>query len=137
MLALVGWTDWLLLWFPFRLGVPEWEFGTISGAFDAMALGTIGFLVLATVVARGGTRTLGRVLALTALGVSLLCLVLWVLYLLNVPLAVNAVQPELKGVLEKSVIKTSLLALFYAGGYGALGVYGLRLLNVKTKGAVG
>src|SRR5689334_14868275 len=56
VLAIVGWTDWALLWVPLRFGVVEWEFGTISQSFDALPLATIGTAALVAAALNGGWR---------------------------------------------------------------------------------
>lgn len=125
-LAVVGWLDWALIWFPLDFGNPQWEFGNISASIDALPLGTLGLgLIAASVVARGGRWTPRVLGVLFALG-SLLLLGLLVIYLLDVPLALRSVQPQMRSVLRLAMMKTVVSALVYAVLYGGLAFLTLR-----------
>ena len=111
----MGMTDVALGWYPASFGNAEWEFGAISAALNGLALPTLGlYLVLAGTIARRQV-ILGKVLAvalvLLALGIGALA----VLYVTDVPLALNSVaaDPMLTAGMKKAIIKGSLLLVAY------------------------
>ncbi len=130
VLAVIGWTDILLAWYPPKFGTVEWEFGTISATIDSMPLGTMGLAALAaSAIARGATRPVRIVGVLCWLIAGVLLGVL-ALYLLDLPVAWNGVQEGLRPMLGKAMLKTSLLTLAYIGLYGWLGWFTRRRLRV-------
>lgn len=119
-LALAGWTDAFLLWLPPNFADPEWEFATSSTFFDAVPLGTIG---LAAVAAGALNRSLRPVLLTLAVVFPLLTLVFLgaaALFFLTSVAAWGDVEPALRPVLERIVIKTSILSATYILLYGWL-----------------
>lgn len=120
-LAVVGWTDAALLWYPLGFGSAEWEFATTSTFFDALPLGTIGLVALAVgALARGSTwllRLLG--LAFPLLAVALVAV--FALFVLNAVVAWNRVDPGFRVMLDRAVLKTSVLSMTYIVLYGWLG----------------
>jgi hypothetical protein len=131
-LAVVAWTDLVLLWFPLRFGSPEWEFGTISAHFDGMPLATIGLLAL-TIGAMGrGWRLTTRVLAIVLLVLAVAFVAVFAIFLLDVPLALRGVAAELRPAIVKAVVKASVYALTYVALYGWLAAY----LWGKTRASV-
>jgi hypothetical protein len=116
-LALVGWADVLLTWYPPRWGSLEWELGTISSTFDALALGTLGLAMLAAgLIARGWSRTSRAVSVLTIVIVVALSF-LMLMFALDVAPALRVVNPALRGALKKSMLKTATIAVLYLGTY--------------------
>jgi hypothetical protein len=113
--TVMGLADIALGWYPLGLGNSEWEFGTISGSLNALAIPTIGlYLMAASAIARGDRRA-GRVIAVVlALGCITL-LVLGVIYLTVIPLALKAVagnELTLLG-MRKGIAKGLLLGIGY------------------------
>src|SRR5688500_7396536 len=54
VITLVAAGDLALAWYPFRVGVPEWEFGTIAASFAGLPLLTMGLAaLLGSMLARG------------------------------------------------------------------------------------
>lgn len=120
-LALVGWTDAALLWYPLDFGTPEWEFATTSTFFDALPLGTIGLTALAiAAIFRGSSRLLRALSVLLPVLAALFVLVLG-LFLLNAVVAWNQVDPALRVMLDRAVLKTSVLGLTYIVLYAWMG----------------
>jgi hypothetical protein len=118
--ALVGWFDLALLWYPLRFGDPEWEFGTISAHFDGMPLGTVGLaLLVAGAIGRGWRRT-SRLLAVVCLLVVVGLLAISVIYLLDVPLALRATAPQIKPVMKKAMLKAGVFSATYTVLYAWL-----------------
>lgn len=120
-LALVGWTDASLLWYPLQFGTPEWEFATTSTFFDALPLGTIGLTALAiAAIARGSPRLL-RLLAVLFPVLAAAFVAVLGLFLLNAVVAWNRVEPAYQVALDRAVLKTSVLGMTYILLYGWLG----------------
>jgi hypothetical protein len=111
--ALLGWTDALLLWYPLRIGMPDWEFATISGMFDALPLATIGTLLVVAWLLVEGNRP-GRLLVGSALLVVVfgLCAA-FVLFALSFLTGLGAVDGDTQWLLVRAGIKTSVAAFAY------------------------
>ena len=119
-LTVIGWTDLALLWYPFRLGNPEWEFGTISGFFDGLPLGTIGLTLITIGTMRRGLRRTSRALGVLFGVIALMLMATFAIYLLDVPLALRSAAPEMKVILKKAMLKTGVFFLAYVSFYGWL-----------------
>ena len=118
--SVVGWTDLALLWYPLNFGNPQWEFGTISGHFDGMPLGTLGISIL-TVGAYGkGWHRTTRVFAVIVAVIAVLLFAISVIYLLDVPVALRGTAPEMGGLLKKAMFKTGVFAAVYICFYSWL-----------------
>ena len=133
---LAGLTDLTLAWIPLHLGNAEWEFGTISRSLDSLPLPLLGIsLVLASGVARGSrgwVRTGVVILGLLAVWV----VVSAILYALDIPLALRAVQqqPQVLAGLHKSITRTVLQAVLYAGAASVLTWQGWKRLRAGNSG---
>ena len=133
--ALVSMIDLAMLIFPARLSSLDWEFGTISAVVDNLPLVTLGFgLMTASAVARGwtsGRRFMIGVLLVTAVIVAGMTVV----FVLDIPAALRAVDPGLKPTIKKAVLKTSSMGLLYTLLYATLGIWAWRMRGT-AKGAV-
>jgi 4-amino-4-deoxy-L-arabinose transferase-like glycosyltransferase len=111
--AILGFTDVALGWYPLGLGNPEWEFGTISGSLNAMAIPILGlYLALASAIARSD-RMAARIIAVI-MGVLLAIVIsLGVIYLTDIPMAFKAVQSSTFVTLgiKKAIAKALLLGV--------------------------
>lgn len=130
----VGVVDIGLLWWPLQLGTGEWEFGVISRTFDSLALGTTG---LVFVTAAAAVR--GRVVALRILSIVAVLLFCWLaasflLYALNVPVALNAVPEQVRPQLVRAIGRTTAFAGLYIAFFGWLGWFTGRRAGAATKG---
>ena len=125
--GLIAGADLLLTWYPFNLGSPEWEFGTVTASLDGLPLLVMGLtLSLASGVARG-RRWLVRVVAVLLLILAALIVVAAVLYVTNVPIALKSVQdPVIRTGLKKAIAKTSVQAVVYPAALLWLAVKGWR-----------
>ena len=125
-LAIVGIADWLLAWFPLALGNPEWEFGTVVSTFSGLPLITMGFAgLVASAMARGIRWQLVAVGSLMLLWAVLVIGAL-VIFLLDIPVALRAVQgPARLGIL-KAIVKTALLGVVFTTVYVIGGIAALR-----------
>lgn len=134
MLALVGWTDVALLWVPPNFGNVEWEFATLSGMFDALPLATLGLVGMAAgAAARDGRRVL-RAMSIVLPCISFLLLGAFAVYALGAVVAWQSVEQEMRVVLLRALVKTSVVAVLYIVLYGWLGLRCAR--TAKGKGAV-
>lgn len=118
-IAIVGWTDLVLLWYPLHFGNTQWEFGTISAHLDGMPLGTIGFALLAAGAIGRKSRRLARVLALAATLVVVGLLAMSLFYLLDVPLALRT-APDARILLVKAMVKAGAFSITYTVLYAWL-----------------
>ena len=126
VLALAGLGDWLLAWFPMRLGTPEWEFGTIVSTFSGLPLITMGFAgMLASAAARGIRWQMVTVAVIVLLFATWL-LAAFVVFLLDVPIALGAVRGVARLGIIKAIAKTSMLAVLFSTVYLVAGVSALR-----------
>lgn len=126
ILGLIGWIDVLLLWYPFRLGDAEWEFGTVSATFDALPLATIGLVavaVAAKVAAGPGVRKLVAGFAIVA-AVALLAAA--VLFGLSFVQGWGNIPDEASWMLIRAGVKGTLFAMAYTGLYLWLALMLLR-----------
>jgi hypothetical protein len=117
-----GGIDLALLWYPARLGVPEFEFVTISQFVAGLPVLTTGLVALALVAL--GTENSRLRLGVGA-GVVLMLVLLFallVLYALTVPIALKAqLNPDIRTGVKKSILKTTVQFATYGLGYLALG----------------
>jgi hypothetical protein len=111
----LGLIDIGLGWYPAALGNLEWEFGTISGSLNALAIPMLGlYLMLASAIARSD-RGMARVVSLL-MGLLLVGLVgLGVIYLTVVPVAIKSVAGNALVSLgiKKGVAKAVTLGIAY------------------------
>lgn len=110
---LVGGTDFLLAWFPLDLGTREWEFGTVTGSFDGLPIVLLGVGALLSASVQIGRRWWTVASGVVA-GVLLLTVVsAFVLWLTNVPLALQSVPAEAAVGLKKALVKTLVQGVTY------------------------
>ena len=130
LFTVVGLLNTVLLWYPFRFGVPEYEFGSVAASLDGLPVTMMGLtLALAGSRARGmaGASLLATVLLWV---VSALVIAGGVLYWLNVPLALQQVtEPVIRTGIKKSMAKVTVQALVYPAAMIAMAIMGSR----KTK----
>ena len=124
VLALVGWLDVALLWYPPQLGNANWEFGTIGQSMDAMALGTVGLLLVACGIrGRGGNRAWPRLFAILFFVLTVFCVACMGLFALNIGQMFRLVSdPSATPGLRRAIFKTLFNASVYAVGYLVAGV---------------
>lgn len=117
LFVVVGGTDALLVWYPFRFGNPDWEFGSITASLNGLPLPVMGLaMVLAAALARRQyllVRVVGVLLGILALVV----LLMGVMYATNVPIGLRSVtEPVARQGLKKAIVKTVVQLLFYPAG---------------------
>ena len=126
VLSVVGVGDWVLAWVPMRLGSPEWEFGTIAATTAGLPLTAMGFAALLGAAIARGIRwqviTMGWVLLVWAIVVFGAVLI----FMLDVPLALRAVEGTAHLGIIKATIKTVFLGLVFSVAFGVAGFGALR-----------
>lgn len=135
-LSAVALIDLSFVWFPLRIGSPEWEFATIARTFDALALGTVGLVLILLSVVRGGHRTGLALLAALMTTVTLVLFGAVLIYALNVTVALGAVPAEAKSALLRAIARTGTLMFVYVTLYGWLSWFTWRRLGATTKETV-
>lgn len=126
-LALAGFFDLSLAWYPLGIGNPEWEFGTVSATLNSLPLATVG-LVLALASALENGQVI-RARAISGLFVALVVLVVAsaILYAMDIPLALKAVQnPLAHAGLVKAIIKALGLIVVYTVVFSWIAVMSWR-----------
>jgi Ca2+/H+ antiporter len=122
-LAVVGWTDVALLWYPLNLGNVEWEFATVAAHVMGMPLGTLGFAMLAAGALGRGWRGLGVTVASGSGVVAFSLVALAVLFALAVPVALAGTAPEMRTILDKTLLKVTVYLVAYFAFYSWLAFY--------------
>jgi hypothetical protein len=121
-----GLGDWVLAWIPMRFGSPEWEFGTVASTIAGLPLITMGFAGLLASAAARGIRWQLITVALAVLFFAMCVVFAFIIFLLDVPIAVRAVQGIARVGMFKAIAKTSMLALLFSMVYVVAGVAALR-----------
>ena len=128
--VLVGGIDTLLIWYPPSFGTPEWEFGSITASLDGLPVPTMGLVLLLASALHGGNVRLAKVLAVVLTILAVVILLAAVLYAINVPLGLRAVQnagPVATQGMKKSIIKAAVQMLVYPAGYILVAVRTFKL----------
>lgn len=112
-IAIVGWTDILMAWYPLQFGSLEWEFGTISRTFDGLPLGTVGLLGIVAGLAAGGRRRGMLVMSAILAVITLVLIGLAGLYLLDAAPAWAASAPPVRETLKVAFIRTPIFIVTY------------------------
>ena len=118
LFLLVGGGDVLLTWFPLDMGNREWEFGTITAAFNGLLTVTFGLLMTLLWASQGARTWPLRTLAVVFGLVGVLILLIGGLYWTTVPLALQAVEgsPVRVGIV-KAVAKTGFQGVAFPVAY--------------------
>jgi hypothetical protein len=109
----LGLLDVALGWYPPAFGNPEWEFGTISGTLNALAIPMLGlYLVLASAIARSDRRS-ARAVSVGMAVLLLMVLGLGLVYLTVVPLAIKSVSNNALVAfgMKKAIVKAVALGI--------------------------
>jgi hypothetical protein len=144
VLAVAGWVDVALFYYPSQFSSPEWEFGTIAQTFDAMPLPTLGLLLIALGIrARGGSVLWSRSMAVVLAIVALLCIAALLLFAMDVPLALKAMKsaggqadPQqaalISSGLKRGMAKVILFSVCYATAFAWMAVIMWRVRREPT-----
>lgn len=125
LLAVMGWIDIALHWYPPAFRSPEWELGTVATTFAALPLPTMGLMAaLGSAMARAARRNL-VVLSVVQVLIVLFLAASLIAFLLDVPLALRAVAaPGVPGPAAIEMKRTIVRALVMGIGFGAVYLYG-------------
>lgn len=131
LLAVIGLVDVLLYLYPPAFDSAEWEFGTMTAILSGLPLPSIGFGALAAwVLVQGGRKTRVAVsLALFAMGI--LVAAAYLLFLLNVPLALSASEGPQGAVITRAIIRTTVMGAGFGAAYLVGGMVMVRTLSGK------
>jgi hypothetical protein len=121
VLALIGWIDIALLWYPLQLTNLEWEFSTVTAAINALPLATMGMTLAAVAAVARRSRAVAQVLGTFSLLVIFVVVGWSVLYGLTLTAGYGAVDPAIRPLFVRAVAKTSVLVVVYALFYSWLG----------------
>ena len=115
----VGGVDTMLTFIPSAFGSTEWEFGSVTAAFNGLPLPVLGTALLAAAGLVRGWRLLVRVLAGGMVLAVLAILALGVVYLTTLPQALNAAQ-QAGGIgpigIKRAAVKTVVQLVSYPVG---------------------
>jgi hypothetical protein len=126
VLAFVGLTDAVLVFYPARFGDPSWEFGVLSTAVSAMPLLLVGVAAMLSSAIARQKRWHARVFATLAILLGLVVLFIFVLYLTTVPMALKLAPAEIMAGIYKSILRTSVMSTAFAATFIAGGVMTIR-----------
>ena len=133
--VLVGGIDTLLIWYPLSFGTPEWEFGSITASLDGLPVPTMGLVLLMASALHSGSVRLAKIVAVLMLILAVVILLAAVLYAINIPLALRAVQnagPVATQGMKKSIIKAAVQVLSYPAGYVLMAMRTFKLSRSST-----
>ena len=110
---LVGGADFALVWFPPNFGAREWEFAAVTQSFNGLPILLLGLGLLMVAAEEVERRWWGAVGAGVAGVLFLWVLVGFVLWAMNVPLALETVPENLRMGVQKAVMKTLVQSVAY------------------------
>lgn len=134
--AVIGFIDIAILFFPPQWASLDWEFGTLNGVVEGLPLFTIGVGAMCAAAVANGWVLTRRLMALLTMLMALLLVVIGIMFTLDVFAVLKVVQPAMKPTLKLTAVKISLMTMTYFVLYLALGVWTWRRLR-GTKGARG
>jgi len=110
---LVGGVDFALTWYPLDFGNREWEFGTVTAGLNGLPVPTMGLVLLLVGALLVERRWWAGIVAVVSWGTLLWVLVGVVLWATTIPIALQAVPPEVALGLKKALVKSALQSLMY------------------------
>ena len=133
VLALIGMVDVVLNLYPPAFDSPEWEFGTVNRMLTSLPLPTVGFAALAAWGFALGGRKSKIAIAAAFFAVTALIAALFVLFLLNVPLAWSVTEGPQGPAIVRTIIRTSVMAVGFGTTYLVIGIALTRSLTPRTE----
>lgn len=117
LFTVFGLTETLFIWLPFRLGVAEWEFGTVSAFFDHFPSLGLGLTLIAGAGVALGWRWTVRGVAVLCVATAVFMWAAAVLYLTVLPITLQALRnPVMLTAVKKGIVKTAVQATIYPFG---------------------
>jgi hypothetical protein len=112
--AVVGLVDLALVWYPPDFGNAEFEFGSVTAALNNLPIVVLGLTMWLASGAARGRKWVVRLASTVILLLAVAVVVGAVLYLTDVPLALQSkVEPLVMTGIKKSIAKTLLQAVMY------------------------
>lgn len=138
LFVIIGFSDMALVWYPLRPGNPSWEFGAVDLTFSSLPILAIGLgACLVAALARGRARLAGF-FAVVSILLGLLCIMAYLLFLSDVPLALRNSPPEVLTGVKKAIYRTSLFGVAFTSAFLGAGIAVLRHLRaVRREGIHG
>jgi len=135
VLAVVGGVDIALRWYPLAFRSPEWEFGTIGITVAALPLFSIGLVLLLAASLARASRVGALVLAVVFSLVAVLLLAILMLFLLDVPLALQAPDARLLLDVKKTILRTLVMGAAFEAMFVGSAVISFRYVLRRVKDA--
>jgi hypothetical protein len=133
-LFVVGGSDFLLTWFPARFGNPEWEFGSITAALNAIPAALMGVTLLLVWALQGESKVWARVLSIVLAVWAVGLVALAVIYGLTLPLAAKGFAVPNVGVgLKRAIARTLVQLVVYPSVMMWMAVRGFRQARSITE----
>ena len=117
VLGIIGFADFVLVFYPGRFGDPTWEFAAVDAAFSSLPVFTVGLGLLISAALAQGFVTRVRVLAVVCMLLAVAIVALMLLYATNIPLALKLSPPDVLPGIYKSIIRTVLMAVVFGTGF--------------------
>ena len=132
LLAAIGFADLSLYLIPPNFGVAEWEFATLTAVFSALPLSTIGIAGMVGALLVNQTRTWLMVMAVALLLLAAAVGAGYLIFLLNLPLALDAAAGPQGPAIYRSIARATIMAGGFGFAYLAAGITLLRTLPERA-----
>lgn len=129
LLAVVGLVDVLLYLYPPAFDSPEWEFGTVTAMLSGLPLPSIGFGALGAWALVQGGRVSRIALGVVFFAMVALIAGAYLLFLLNVPLALSASDGPQGPAITRAIVRTTVMGAGFGAAYLIGGVVMVRTLS--------
>ena len=133
LLAAIGLTDVALYWYPLAFGSPEWQFGTVAQSFGALPLATIGLAAMAAALYVNHARMTMLVTAALLLGIGLLVMAALAMFVMNVPMALQAAQGAQAPAVHRGIVRTTIRGVGFGSAYLIAGIMMFRHLSRRSE----
>lgn len=128
VLAIVGFVDVALQWYPISFNSREWEFATISTTFATLPLLTLGLTALLaaflTLGVRWGVAVMAVLFTLMGIGV----VVCYGIFALDIPIALKFANGPAGLTIKKAIVRSLVMGACFGVGYLAAAVVSFRYL---------
>ncbi len=129
ILALIGFGDAALQWYPLAFQSPEWEFATVATSLGSLPLMTMGMaFVVASFLARGMRKAIAVMAVLFAL-TALFVLFAYGIFVTVVPMALKNSPPAMLLGIKKAIAKTSIMGIGFSLAYIVAAIAAFRHLR--------
>jgi hypothetical protein len=135
-LALVGFVDLLLLWFPTQLGTAGWEFATASRTFTNVPMTMVGLVLVAVGLVRRGTRpVIVRRLAVIFAALSFVLMAIGLLFALSAFAVLSQASGDTAAdALQRAIVKNGVEIVAYPITFLAMATILWRAVREDKRG---